>query len=182
LPHEKNAFVRDHFVVAFVLFAFVPVALFAQSTHATSSNSVDQSQAPPATQLKSRVLVKSVISFDTPNEGVALTASPQALDPATTITCPNMPATCTIVVDINVQYGFGASSGPVSLCFLVDGVVTNAGSCPDVGFLPTSNWTSTTFSMVATAGKGTHGVQTEIWPSATASRGYYTITYRVYKP
>ncbi len=169
---------------AFVLLAFVPATLFAQSPHATSSNRDGQYELvqPPTTQLKSRVLVKSVLSYDTPSSGVALTASPQPLDPATTITCPNSPATCTIVADINVQFGFGSSTGVVSLCFLVDGSVINGGSCPDLGVVSTSSWNSVSFSLVTTAAKGTHSIQTEIWPSVTASRGYYTVTYRVYKP
>jgi hypothetical protein len=166
----------------FALLAFAPAAVFAQS-HPTSSHSADQSEVSQVTQLKSRVLVKSVLSFDTPGSGVALTASPQALDPATTITCPASPATCTIVADINVQVGFASSSGDaVSLCFLVDGSIINGGACPDLGIIPTSGWSEISFSLVTTATKGTHSIQTQIWPSATADRGYYTVTYRVYKP
>jgi hypothetical protein len=167
---------------AFVLLAFVPAALFGQSSHATSSHSADQSQLAPTVQLKGRVLFKSVMSYDTPSLGVALTASPQALDPATKITCPISTATCTIVADINVQFGFGASTGAVSLCFLVDGSVINGGACPDLGIVPTSNWTSVSFSLVTKARNGTHSIQTQIWPSITAERGYYTVTYRVYQP
>ena len=75
-----------------------------------------------------------------------------------------------------------ATAGVVSLCFLVDGSVINGGSCPDLGVVSTSSWNSVSFSLVTTAAKGTHSIQTEIWPSVTASRGYYTVTYRVYKP
>ena len=168
---------------AFVLLGFVPAALFAQSSHRTSNNSADETQATPATQLKSRVLVKSVLSFDAPSLGVSLIASPQALDPATTITCPNQPATCTIVADMNVQLGFASNaSNSVSLCFLVDGSVINGGACPSLAAIPTSNWTSLSFSLVTTATPGAHSIQTQVWPSVTASRGYYTVTYRVYKP
>ena len=168
---------------AFILLAFVPAALFAQASHATSNNIADEPQAAPQTQLKSRVLVKSVLSFDAPSAGVSLTAAPQALDPATTIACPSQPATCTIVADINVQVGFASSaSNGLSLCFLVDGSVINGGSCPTLAAIPTSNWTSVSFSLVTTGTPGTHSIQTQIWPSVTASRGYYTVTYRVYKP
>jgi hypothetical protein len=167
-----------------VLVALGYVALSAQSRgyHPTSSNAGGRAlEAPEIAVLNSRTLGKTAISYDNPTAGVALAAEEQGLDGVTTITCPGT-TTCTIGAEMSVQLGYGNNSPGFSLCFAVDGNIVNGGGCPDLGTIPSNNWSSASFSEATSVPHGKHTVQTIIWPFDTAYRGYYTVNYRVYKP
>jgi hypothetical protein len=181
----KNRFKRGMpALTVIVLIALGSVTLSAQSggDHPTSSNGGGRSSnTPTGGVLTSRTLVKTAISYDNPQGLVVLAAAPQGLDGVTTITCPGT-ATCTIAAEMNVQLGFGNSNPDFSLCFAVDGNIVNGGGCPTLGVIPVTKWSFASFSEATTVPHGTHTVQTIIWPFDTAYRGYYTISYRVYKP
>jgi len=178
----KNILTRGVPVLAVViLVALGYVAMSAQSggDHPTTSNASGRAlDAPLSAVLTGRTLVKSAISYDNPAFGVGLVAGPQGLDGVTTINCPGT-TTCTIGAEMNVQLGYGNNSPGVSLCLSVDGSVV---SCPTLGTIPASGWSFISFALATSVPHGTHTVQTLVWPSDVASRGFYTISYRVYKP
>jgi hypothetical protein len=175
--------VAMHGFAVFTLVALGSAVLSAQSSPPATNNRAGGMRIEGATVsvLNNRTLIRSAISSDHPSVGIALAPGDQGLDGVTKMTCPATPGTCTIVAEMNVQLGFGTNSPSFLLCFEVDGNFVD-GDCPLLGVIPTSNWTSASFARATQVSSGTHNVQTIISTTDAAFRGFYTITYRVYKP
>jgi len=85
---------------------------------------------------------------------------------------------------MRVQLGMSTSSGNFySICLKVDGTIVEGGGCPSMGVIPQGAWTVTSFAEIKKVSAGTHKVQTMVSTlNGGAQSGFYTNTYRIYKP
>jgi hypothetical protein len=136
--------------------------------------------------LSSRTLQKSYFSYGNSAATVPLVAGLQAVDSPVTVTCPTSTTstTCTIEGEMRVQLGMSTFSGNFySICLKVDGTIVEGGGCPSMGVIPQGAWTVTSFAEIKKVSAGTHKVQTMASTLyGGAQSGFYTNTYRIYKP
>jgi hypothetical protein len=127
------------------------------------------------------VLVGTYSNVNRPAGFSALAGGTAAVDPVTTITCPGTSGTCTIEYDQNMQFGFGTSGDFFSFCIALDGSIVSPG-CPSSGSFPTGAAAVSFSQEVTGVSHGTHTVQSLVQSGFGGSIGFYTETYRVYKP
>jgi hypothetical protein len=141
-------------------------------------NSEDSNVPPPVVK---HVLVGTYSNVNRPASFSALAGGTTAVDPVTTITCPGTSGTCTIEYDQNMQFGFGTSGDSFSFCIALDGSIVSPG-CPTSGAFPTGVAAVSFSQEVTGVSHGTHTVQSLVQSGFGGSIGFYTETYRVYKP
>jgi hypothetical protein len=129
------------------------------------------------------VLQRTYVNSDTPSVFASVPPGGQPIDALTTISCPGTTGTCTIEFDQSIQlYTTSNSIDSVSFCAELDG---SGPDCPTLAYpLPApGTYTTVTFPQrISGVSHGTHTVQSAIVTGNGIDVGYYTFTYRVYKP
>jgi len=148
---------------------------FAQS----SSPTQESAEAPQFPTFAKHTLMATYIS-----NGYLGTVEPSdsPIDAVHTVSCPGTSGTCLFQADAWVQIGRGTYGG-VALCLYVDG--SEAGTCYYSGEVPQDGgWVNVSTSVNAPGiSVGNHKVQTHIYlTNNTATVGYYSIDYKVFKP
>lgn len=155
------------------------VLLAQDSGSAAATNALGLARQP----IQPPTAVNHVLKQTKINTGAPPTVGPgfTAIDAPTSVTCAGTSGTCTLQADQWIQLGNAAGSD-IAICFYIDGVAVNGcyynGEVPADGFY-------TMFSVSQGASSipfGTHTVQTVVYSSSATSGGYYSSTYRVYKP
>jgi hypothetical protein len=149
---------------------------FAQSSGHTPESAV----APKFPAFAKETLMATYVSSGAPFTIAPFGDSP--IDAAHTVSCPGTSGTCLFQADVWVEIGWG-TYGQVSICLYVDG--SEAGTCYDSGQVPQDGgWVNVSSSVNAPGiSVGNHKVQTHIYlTNNTATVGYYSIDYKVFKP
>jgi hypothetical protein len=129
------------------------------------------------------VLQGTYTNFARPGSGTPFGSGVVAIDSPTSISCPGTSGTCTIEYDQSAQILNSSTSNNYGFCIYLDGSQVPP-NCPSLGLLAeNSTFTGYSFSQeVSGVPHGTHTVQTFILTASGGTLGYYTLTYRVYKP
>jgi hypothetical protein len=174
------------------LVATVVFLVFATYHHVSAQQRVATAKTPepvpaltaePDAAATNHVLQRTYVNSATPASFGSVAAGTQPIDALTTITCPGASGTCTIEFDQSIQL-LATSSSPdlFGFCADLDG---SAPACPAlVDPLPApGTYTNVTFPQrISGVSHGTHTVQSSIITDNGIDVGYYTFTYRVYKP
>ena len=168
--------------VVLCLLAIVSLSAWAQTASkpgARASEAASDKVAPPA-------VVKHILKNVINNTG-NLCCTPtvfgyNAIDSATTVSCPGTSGTCLIQADQWVQWDV-PSNDDIGICLLVDGADING--CPinsSVATL-TGSFTVNSISQGKTVPFGNHTVQTFVYDNAGGTLlGFYNTNYYVFKP
>jgi hypothetical protein len=169
--------------VAFVMFGAHSYVLAQQGSETGKRPDSASALAPqPEVAGINHVLERTYINSATPGFFNSVAAGMQPIDALTSIVCPGTTGTCTIEVDQNIQLYATSSSDVVSLCFVVDGSSPECPSLVDPTPAPGTFIDVTFQQKISGVSHGSHTVQSAIETSNGIDVGYYTFTYRVYKP
>jgi len=168
--------------VVLCVLAMVSLSAWAQNASkpgARASEAASDKVAPAA-------VIKHVLRNMYNNNGNLLGATTvfgyNAIDSATTVSCPGTSGTCLIQADQWVQW-IVPSNDDIGIWLLVDGSDVNG--CPinsSVATL-TGSYTVNTFSQGKTVPFGNHTVQTFVYDNSGGTvLAFYNINYNVFKP
>lgn len=169
--------------VAFVVFGTCG-QLSAQERPETAKKAESASVPAPEPEVAgiNHVLERTYINSATPLLFTSEPAGTQPIDALTSVVCPGTTGTCTIEVDQNIQFYSTSSSDLVSFCLVVDGSSPECPALVDPTPAPGTFITVTFQQTISGISHGSHTVQSAISTGNGIDVGYYTFTYRVYKP
>jgi len=175
-------------LAASMLCGLALTALAADSSKATKSSTVGHN-APvsgPPTLVFNRTLRSTSFSFG--DADITIPGGTEtAIDSPLKFTCQF--ATCTVTVEMHVQFGGNTiSDNDSALCAHLDGVDMpppgGGGGCPYTGeILTDGRYQEASFSFTQNGvTKGSHTMEGFAWADDGATVGNYTIIYRLYTP
>jgi hypothetical protein len=138
-----------------------------------------RSDGPKISTAKAK-LQKSWSSYG--NDVVTVESGFQPIDGVQSFTCPGT-TTCSFTAEQNVQVTGTAANNRWAICTQIDGNFMDKPVCPILGVVPTTILEAGSFAQSQTGlTPGAHTVQTFLWTDFGATRIFYEIIYRYYRP
>jgi hypothetical protein len=180
-----NRFVKIGLLMVLVIALFGSYSFLKAQDEARMTPSV----APPVFNLEGNFpppAVKHILEGTYINEcdsscsGTLVSGGYAPVDAVTTVTCPGTSGTCTIQADQDVQVS--SVDAELAICLYVDGVMIN-GCYFTIGTDSSGRYVQNhTTQSVSGVAHGTHTVQTFQYSNNSGSFGFYSASYRVFKP